>query len=131
MSDELNLPQPFAELTAAADRYEAALVANDVPVLQELFWNSPQAIRYGATENLYGYQAIELFRASRPAVGLERTVVRRAILAFGLETGVVNLEFSRNREGKAIMGRQSQTWRKTAEGWRIVSAHVSVLEPRP
>jgi hypothetical protein len=100
-------------------------------VLQELFWNSPQAIRYGATENLYGYQAIELFRASRPAVGLERTVVRRAILTFGLETGVVNLEFSRNREGKAIMGRQSQTWRKTAEGWRIVSAHVSVLEPRP
>lgn len=127
MSGELNLPQPLAELTAASDRYEAALVANDVPVLQELFWNSPHAIRYGATENLYGYAEIEAFRNARPPAGLARQVVRREIVTFGAETGAVNLEFRRTAQGEPRIGRQSQLWRKFPEGWRITSAHVSLI----
>jgi hypothetical protein len=126
MSGELNLPEPLAELTAVSDRYEAALVANDVPVLQELFWNSPHAVRYGATENLYGYAEIEAFRNARPAAGLAREVVRREVITFGMDTGSVNLEFRRMVNGQTRIGRQSQLWRKLPEGWRITSAHVSL-----
>lgn len=126
MSGELNLPEPLAELTAVSDRYEAALVANDVPVLQELFWNSPHAVRYGATENLYGYAEIEAFRNARPAAGLARDVVRREVITFGMDTGSVNLEFRRMVNGQTRIGRQSQLWRKLPEGWRITSAHVSL-----
>jgi hypothetical protein len=127
MSGELNLPQPLAELTAASDRYEAALVANEVPVLGELFWNSPHAVRYGAAENLYGYAEIEAFRKSRPPSGLAREVVRREIVTFGTDTGAVNLEFRREGQGEPRIGRQSQLWRKFPEGWRITSAHVSLI----
>jgi hypothetical protein len=127
MSGELNLPQPLAELTVASDRYEAALVANDVPVLQELFWNSLHAIRYGAAENLYGYAEIEAFRKARPPVGLAREVVRREIVTFGTDTGAVNLEFRRIEKGEPRIGRQSQLWRRFPAGWRITSAHVSLI----
>lgn len=127
MSGELNLPEPLAELTAVSDRYEAALVANDVPVLQALFWNSPHAVRFGATENLYGYAEIEAFRNARPAAGLARDVVRREVITFGMDTGSVNLEFRRMVKGQPRIGRQSQLWRKFPEGWRITSAHVSLI----
>ena len=126
MSD-LNIPSVVAALAAVYERYETALVGNDVPVLQELFWNSPLAIRYGATENLYGYAEIEAFRKSRPSVGLARKIVRKEIVTFGQETGAVNIEFHRTIEGLDRIGRQSQFWRKFPEGWRIVSAHVSVI----
>ena len=126
MSD-LNIPSVVAELSAAYDRYETALVGNDVPVLQELFWNSPQAIRYGATENLYGYAEIEAFRKSRPSLGLAREIVRKEIVTFGHDTGAVNIEFHRTIEGRDRIGRQSQFWRKLPEGWRIISAHVSMM----
>lgn len=126
MSD-LNIPSVVAELSAVYDRYEAALVGNDVPVLQELFWNSPHAIRYGATENLYGYAEIEAFRKSRPSAGLAREIVRKEIVTFGSDTGAVNLEFRRSVEGRVRIGRQSQFWRKLPEGWRILSAHVSMI----
>ena len=96
-------------------------------VLQELFWNSPHALRFGATENLYGYSEIEAFRKSRPAAGLSREIVRKEIVTFGTDTGVVNIEFRRTVEGRVRIGRQSQFWRKLPEGWRIVSAHVSML----
>ena len=126
MSD-LNLAPVVTELSAVYDRYEAALVGNDVAVLQELFWNSPHALRFGATENLYGYAEIEAFRRSRPAAGLSREIVRKEIVTFGTDTGVVNIEFRRTVEGRVRIGRQSQFWRKLPEGWRIVSAHVSML----
>ena len=126
MSDP-NISSVVTELSAVCDRYEAALVGNDVAVLQELFWNSPHALRFGATENLYGYAEIEVFRKSRPAVGLSREIVRKEIVTFGTDTGVVNIEFRRTVEGRVRIGRQSQFWRKLPEGWRIVSAHVSML----
>ncbi len=126
MSD-LNIPSVVAELSAVYDRYETALVGNDVDVLQELFWNSPHAIRYGATENLYGYTEIEAYRKSRPAVGLAREIVRKEIVTFGRESGAVNVEFRRSTEGRVRIGRQSQFWRRLSDGWRIVSAHVSMI----
>jgi len=121
----VNLPDVLAEVKAQSDRYEQALVSNDVAVLDELFWNSPHTLRYGATENLYGYDEIKAFRAGRPAQGLARTVPRCVITTYGRDFATVNLEFQ--REGSAKAGRQSQTWMRTPEGWRVVAAHVSLM----
>ncbi|MBI2727825.1 MAG: oxalurate catabolism protein HpxZ [Polaromonas sp.] len=122
---EINLPQVVAEVTAAFERYEAALVSNDVAVLDELFWQSPHTLRYGATENLYGYDAIQAFRAGRPSAGLERRLLKTVITTYGHDFATANVEFQRT--GGAKPGRQSQTWMRTADGWRVVSAHVSLL----
>jgi hypothetical protein len=120
---DTNLPDVLAEVTAAFDRYEQALVGNDVAVLDELFWDSPHTLRYGATENLYGIDAIRAFRTGRPTTGLLRTVLRTAITTHGRDAATTNIEFQ--REGDARLGRQSQTWVRMAQGWRVVSAHVS------
>lgn len=121
----INLPDVLAEVTAQFQRYETALTGNDVAVLDELFWNSPLTLRYGATENLYGYDAIRAFRAGRPAQGLERTLLKTVITTYGQDMATANVEFQRT--GSARPGRQSQTWLRTPEGWRVVSAHVSLL----
>ena len=130
MSDsDINLTAIRAELIAVSDRYEAALVANDVSVLQELFWDSPYVVRFGATENLYGTAEIEAFRKARPAAGLARTIVRREVVTFGNDTGTVTVEFERAAlDGSRGRGRQSQFWRRFSEGWRVVSAHVSGMK---
>jgi hypothetical protein len=122
---EINLPEVVAEVTAAFERYEAALVANDVKVLDELFWNSPHTIRYGATENLYGYEAIASFRGARATVDLRRRLSNTRITTFGRDMAVASTEFERLDSGRT--GRQSQTWMRTPQGWRVVSAHVSFL----
>ncbi len=121
----INLPDVLAEVTAAFNRYEAALVGNDVAVLDELFWDSPHTLRYGATENLYGYAAIQAFRAGRPSQGLERTLLKTVITTYGRDFASANVEF--RRIGSDRTGRQSQTWLRTPEGWRVVAAHVSLL----
>lgn len=125
MTLPINLPEVVAEVTAAFDRYEDALVNNKVDVLDELFWNSPHTLRYGATENLYGYGEIQAFRASRPSQGLTREVLRTVITTYGRDFATANIEF--RREGSTKTGRQSQTWMRTAQGWRVVAAHVSLL----
>jgi len=121
----INDPQVLAEVNAAFDRYETALVTNDVAVLDELFWNSPHTLRYGVGENLYGYEAIQAFRAGRPSAGLERTLLRRQITTYGNDFAMANVEFE--RAGSTRIGRQSQAWVRTPEGWRVVSAHVSLM----
>jgi hypothetical protein len=121
----INEPEVLAEVTAVFERYEAALVGNDVAVLDELFWNSPHTLRYGATENLYGYDAIRAFRAGRPSAGLARTLGKTVITTYGRDFATANTEFFRT--GSDRTGRQSQTWMRTPEGWRVVSAHVSLL----
>jgi len=123
MSIEINRPDVLAEVDAAFDAYEQALVTNDVAMLDTLFFDSPHTLRYGATENLYGYDAIRAFRAARPGKGLERTVTARVVTTYGDAFAVANIEFRRDSEAR--VGRQSQTWVKTPEGWRVVSAHVS------
>lgn len=122
---DINLPDVVAEVTAACERYEAALVNNQVDVLDTLFWNSPHTLRYGAGENLYGYEAIRAFRATRSPQGLARRVLRTAITTYGNDFATANLEFQ--RDGSDRIGRQSQTWLRTPEGWRVVSAHVSLM----
>jgi 1-carboxybiuret hydrolase subunit AtzH-like protein len=122
---DINLPQVLAEVTAAFDRYEQALVSNDVAVLDALFWDSPHTLRYGATENLYSHDAIRAFRAGRSAAGLERTLLRTVITTYGDSFATANVEFQ--RAGSPKTGRQSQTWMKTPQGWKVVAAHVSLL----
>ncbi len=119
----INLPDVVAEVTAQFARYEKALTSNDVDVLDELFWNSPHTLRFGATENLYGYDAIRAFRAGRPSQGLARTVLKTVITTYGHDFATAHIEFE--RAGISKISRQSQTWLRTADGWRVVAAHVS------
>lgn len=122
---DINLPDVVAEVSAVFEQYEHALVNNDVTVLDELFHNSPHTLRYGATENLYGYEAIQAFRASRPSQGLARERMNIVITTYGRDFATANTEFK--RVGSERTGRQSQTWLRTSEGWRVVAAHVSLL----
>lgn len=124
---EVNLPEVLAELRDLYPRYEQALVTNDVETLLALFWASPHVMRFGASENLYGEEELEAFRKSRPAANLARTVKRLDIVSFGRDFASITLEFERNTPKSLIRGRQSQVWVRLAEGWRVVSAHVSLL----
>jgi len=124
---KINIPEVVAELQALYPKYEAALMSNDAETLTKMFWASPQAMRFGIAENLYGIDEIEAFRKARPAANLARTVRRLDIVAFGNDFGSVTLEFERVVNGRTISGRQSQVWVRFPEGWRIVSAHVSNL----
>jgi hypothetical protein len=124
--NDINRPEVLAEVNAAFDLYEQALVSNDVAMLDTLFFDSPHTLRYGATENLYGYDAIRAFRAARPGKGLARTVTARVVTTYGDAFAVANIEFRRDSERR--IGRQSQTWVRTPGGWRVVSAHVSWME---
>ena len=122
---EINMPEVLAEVGLVFERYEHALVHNEVEVLDELFFNSPHTLRYGATENLYGYAAIQEFRASRPSQGLQRERMNIVITTYGRDFATANTEF--RRVGSEKTGRQSQTWVRTPDGWRVVAAHVSLL----
>ncbi len=122
---EFNRPEVLAELTAAFTRYEDALVNNRLDVLDELFWDSAQTVRYGVNENLYGIDAIRDFRSARSAVGLARTLQRTVLSTFGDDFGTAMTEF--RRAGGDKLGRQSQTWCRIDGRWLIVSAHVSLI----
>ena len=122
----VDIPEVLAEVTAVFARYEDALVNNRIEVLDELFWNSPTTIRYGAAENLIGYAAIQAFRAARPATGLARRLSNTVITTYGHDTATAMTEF--HREGSTRIGRQSQTWVRMPEGWRVVAAHVSLID---
>ena len=123
----INDPEIVAELQALYPRYERALIANDAETLTKMFWASPHSMRFGVTENLYGIDEIEAFRKGRSPANLARTVKRLDVVTFGRDFGSVTLEFERTINGKTTSGRQSQVWVRFPEGWRIVSAHVSVL----
>ena len=124
---EIDLPDVLAEVTAQFERYEKALVTNDVAVLDELFRNDKRTLRYGIGENLYGYGEISSFRAARSPVGLMRRTARTVISTYGRDTAVASTLFYRDSlPGK--VGRQMQTWVRCGEGWRIVAAHVSVID---
>jgi len=121
---DINLPDVKAEVEAAFARYETALVTNDVEVLDDLFWVSPHTIRYGAGENLYGYDEIMAFRAGRSSKNLDRTLHRTVITTYGRDMATAMTLFE--RDGSRT-GRQSQTWMRTPDGWKVVAAHVSVM----
>ena len=123
---EINRPDVLAEVTAAFAQYEQALVGNDIGILDRLFWDSPLVLRYGTAENLYGIEAIRAFRSARPATDLARDLSNTVITTFGRDMATANTEF--HRHGSGLAGRQSQTWVRLNEGWRIVAAHVSLLK---
>jgi len=123
---EINKPAAVAELTAAFKRYETAFVANDVATLTELFWDSPQTIRYGGGENLYGAAEIAAFRQGRGVSDLDRDLARTVITTFGEDFGTASTLFRRRSTGRT--GRQMQSWVKVDGHWRIVAAHVSMLD---
>jgi len=125
MTLEINIPEVVAEVTAAFERYERALTGNDVAVLDALFWNHPATLRYGVGENLYGYDAIAAFRQGRPAAGLDRVLRNTVITTYGRDMATANTEFTRPATKR--VGRQSHTWVRMPEGWRIVAAHVSLM----
>jgi hypothetical protein len=122
---EINIPEVVAEVAAAFERYEKALVANDVATLDELFWTSQLTLRYGIAENLYGHDQIASYRGARPGTSLARELRNTVITTYGREFATANTEFIRESLGN--VGRQSQTWMRTPDGWRVVAAHVSVM----
>jgi hypothetical protein len=124
---EINIAEVLAEVEQAFARYERALVANDVAELDALFWRSPQTLRYGVTENLYGYDEIAAFRAGRSPANLARDLLKTVITTYGRDFATANAEFRR----PTGTGRQSQTWVRTDEGWRVVAARVSLLPAPP
>lgn len=123
---KINDPKIVSEVSAAFERYERALVSNDVETLDELFWDNPNTLRYGVTENLYGYDEIKSFRAARSPMNLARKLERTKITTYGEDFATANTLFV--REGGNKIGRQSQTWMRTEKGWRVVAAHVSLMD---
>ena len=124
---DIDLPEVMAEVRAAFERYEQALVANDIAALDAMFHDDPRTIRYGGAENLYGYKAIEAFRAARSPVGLARTLSKTVIATYGRDFAVASTLFRRAATPGKV-GRQMQTWVRLAVGWRVVAAHVSLID---
>ncbi len=123
---KINDPVVLAEVEAAFATYEKALTTNDVAVLDTLFRDAPETLRYGVAENLYGYAEIAAFRAARSPVGVMREIYRTVITTYGDAMATANTLYRRESiPGK--IGRQSQTWVKFPEGWRVVAAHVSMI----
>jgi len=120
-------PEVHAEVVALFEAYERALVNNDVEALDGFFLESEKAIRFGGGENLYGYKAIMAFRAARPSVGLMRRTDRTVITTYGRDMAVASTLFYREASPGKV-GRQMQTWVRFAEGWKIVAAHVSLID---
>jgi Protein of unknown function (DUF3225) len=127
---EIDLPEVVAEVKAAFERYETALMDNDVAALDAMFWGDPRTIRYGIAENLYGYAEIQAFRAARSPAGLARSISRTRVTTYGRDFAVVATLFQRaTAPGK--VGRQMQTWARFPRGWRVVAAHVSLIDAPP
>jgi ketosteroid isomerase-like protein len=124
---ELDRHDVVAEVKQAFERYEQALVSNDVDALDALFFDDERTIRYGGGENLYGYAEIAAFRRARPPAGLARRLSRTVITTYGRDVAVASTLFHRS-SAPGKVGRQMQTWVRFAEGWRVVAAHVSVIE---
>lgn len=122
---EINVPEIVAEVRAVFERYEVALTSNDVPVLEELFWKAPETTRYGVGENLYGWEEISAFRRARTTGAFTRDLMRTVITTYGRDFATASTEYQRH--GHALSGRETKTLLRTSAGWRIVSAHVSLM----
>ena len=121
---DINNPQVLAEVNAHFQRYQDAILANDIGTLNELFWNNPRTIRYGTGENLYGHAEIAGYRGARNPATIARVETKRVVTTYGRDFATTNIEFTRGNR----IGRQSQAWARLPEGWRIVSAHVSYMD---
>ncbi len=126
MNPDINRPEIVAEITEAFNRYEKALVSNDIQTLNELFWNTPHTIRFGLAEQAYGHDAIAGVRAARDPKDLMRTLTRIVITTYGTDFATASCEYRRNDSGR--FGRLMQTWMRTGEGWKVAAAHVSIFD---
>lgn len=125
-----NIPEVVAEITAIFERYEQALIDKNVDVLDNTFWNSPHTIRYAMHEHGYGFEAIHAHRVARkPGPGSKEKRIRLEILTVGRDFATTNLEFK--VRGHELIGRQSQTFIRFPEGWKVVAAHVSTTDMKP
>ncbi|AFZ02815.1 oxalurate catabolism protein HpxZ [Calothrix sp. PCC 6303] len=124
----INHPATVAEVTELYLEYEAALCSNNLKIMDELFWNSADVVRFGLAENLYGTEEIRNFRNNRPSFQLQRQISHLQVITFGNDTASVTLEFKRIIDGVERSGRQSQMWYKFPQGWKVVSAHVSLID---
>ncbi len=124
---EIDLPEVVAEVKREFERYERALTSNDVALLDALFRDDPRTVRYGGAENLYGYEQIKAFRAARSPAGLARTLSQTVITTYGRDFATASTLFHRESAPGRI-GRQTQTWVRLPEGWRVVAAHVSTID---
>lgn len=125
----INDPAVVAEVSAAFDAYESALMTNDIEAMDALFWHSPLTVRYGAGDAQYGIEEIREFRKLRAGGSPQRKVIRSSVTTFGFHFAVTNIEFI--RDDSTAVGRQSQSWMKLSEAWRIVAAHVSLQKGNP
>ncbi len=116
-----------AEVTELYLKYEEALGNNNLEVMDSLFWDAPEVVRFGLAENLYGGDEIRNFRQNRSNPKIQREILNLKVVTFGKDAATVALEFRRNINGVERFGRQSQTWYRFSEGWKVVSAHVSLL----
>ncbi|MFN6473684.1 MAG: oxalurate catabolism protein HpxZ [Nostoc sp. SerVER01] len=123
----VNDPGIVAEVTDLYLQYEEALCNNNLEVMDTLFWDASEVVRFGVTENLYGSDEIRNFRQNRPNPKIDRQISNLKVVTFGKDTATVTLEFRRIINGVERFGRQSQTWYRFPEGWKVVSAHVSLL----
>ncbi len=124
---EIDLPEIVAEVEAAFARYQTALIANDVPVLEALFWDDKRTVRYGGGENLHGMDEIRAFRRGRSPTGLDRNVERTTITTFGRDFATTSILF-RRESAPGKIGRQMQTWARMPTGWCVVAAQVSTID---
>jgi hypothetical protein len=122
---DVNISEVVTEVRAAFDRYNRAVDDNDVAVLKEMFWDSPHTVRYGRAENLYSHAEIAAYRTSRKTK-IERSYPRTVVTTFGRDFAIAWTET--RIKGSTALGRQSQTWVRTDQAWRIVAAHVSNME---
>jgi hypothetical protein len=124
---DIDLPEVVAEVREAFERYEKALVTNDVATLDTLYSIDERTIRYGVGENLYGHKEVAAFRAGRPPINLMRTRARTVITTYGRDFAVASTLFYRDSLiGK--VGRQMQSWVRFEDGWKVVAAHVSIID---
>ena len=124
---EIDIPAVKAEVAAVFAEYERALVENDVAALDRLFLDAPTTIRYGGSENLYGYAAIAAFRAARAPTGLKRLLEKTVITTYGNDFAIAATLFRRD-SAPGKVGRQMQSWVRTTDGWRVAAAHVSIID---
>ena len=127
---QINIPEVLAEVTAIFQKYERALVENDVALLNELFWDSPLTLRYGIGETHHGCDAIRAYRKTCAPVAPSRILRNSVITTFGRDFAVASTLFHREIMGGKI-GRQMQTWVRFPDGWFVVAAHVSAIDPPP
>ena len=125
----INDPDILAEVSVAFEAYEVALMTNDIEAMDALFWHSPLTVRYGAGDAQYGIDEIRAFRKARPGGSPQRKVIHRSVTTFGSNFATTNIEFI--RDDSPAVGRQSQSWTKFPEGWRVVAAHVSLTKGAP